>query len=198
MVKRIFDIVIATIIILIFTPVYFVVTIMVLIGMGRPVFFIQDRPGLYGRVFRLYKFRTMREEIDNTNQNLADAVRLYPVGRLLRRLSLDELPQLFNVLRGDMSIVGPRPLLVEYLPLYTSEQARRHNVKPGITGWAQINGRNLISWEDRFKLDVWYVENQSFLLDLKILLLTIYKILRGDGVSQVGHVSMEKFRGSIK
>jgi len=178
-------------------PLYILVWIAVLVTMGRPILFRQQRPGLHGRIFTVYKFRTMSDAKDSSGQNLPDANRLTVTGRWLRRLSLDELPQLLNVLSGDMSIVGPRPLLVEYLPLYTGEQSRRHNVKPGITGWAQVNGRNAISWEDRFKLDVWYVDNQSFFLDMKILLLTLYKVLKGSDITEQGQETMSKFTGSV-
>jgi sugar transferase EpsL len=166
------------------------------IGLGPPVFFRQQRPGLHCRPFFVYKFRTMTNERDSEGNLLPDAVRLTTFGRLLRKLSIDELPQLFNVLKGDLSLVGPRPLLMEYLPLYTPEQARRHAVKPGITGWAQVNGRNSLSWEEKFKLDVWYVDHQSFLLDLKILWMTFIKVITREGISQAGQATMEKYKGS--
>jgi len=164
--------------------------------MGRPVLFRQNRPGLNGRAFELLKFRTMTDARDDRGQVLPDEKRLTGLGRLLRRTSLDELPQLVNIIRGDMSLVGPRPLLMEYLDRYTEEQSRRHTVKPGITGWAQINGRNALSWEDKFRLDVWYVDNRSIWLDIKILLITIWKVLRGEGISQEGHATAQPFRGS--
>jgi len=196
-VKRVFDIVFSGSLLILAFPLYILVWIAVLVTMGRPILFRQQRPGLHGRIFTVYKFRTMSDAKDSSGQNLPDANRLTVTGRWLRRLSLDELPQLLNVLSGDMSIVGPRPLLVEYLPLYTGEQSRRHNVKPGITGWAQVNGRNAISWEDRFKLDVWYVDNQSFFLDMKILLLTLYKVLKGSDITEQGQETMSKFTGSV-
>ncbi len=164
--------------------------------MGRPIFFKQVRPGLYGKPFVLYKFRTMLDLRDQTGKMLPDERRLTSFGRWLRSTSLDELPVLFNVLKGDMSLVGPRPLLMEYLDRYTTEQARRHEVKPGITGWAQINGRNAISWEEKFALDVWYVDNWSLLLDFRIIFLTILKVLKHEGISADGHVTMPEFKGS--
>ncbi len=164
--------------------------------MGRPIFFKQARPGLYGKPFVLYKFRTMLDLRDQTGKMLPDERRLTSFGRWLRSTSLDELPVLFNVLKGDMSLVGPRPLLMEYLDRYTTEQARRHEVKPGITGWAQINGRNAISWEEKFALDVWYVDNWSLLLDFRIIFLTILKVLKHEGISADGHVTMPEFKGS--
>jgi len=162
----------------------------------RPVFFRQIRPGLNGQPFQMLKFRTMTDERGPDGALLPDAVRLTPFGRWLRATSLDELPELWNVLKGDMSLVGPRPLLMEYLPLYTPEQARRHEVRPGITGWAQVNGRNAISWEDKFQLDVWYVDNRSLWLDIKILWLTVKKVLLRDGISAAGEATMPRFAGS--
>ena len=170
--------------------------LLVRIKLGSPVLFIQKRPGLHGEPFNIYKFRSMNDAKDENGNLLPDVDRLPAFGLLLRRLSLDELPQLFNVLKGDISLVGPRALLMEYLPLYSAEQAHRHDVKPGITGWAQVNGRNAISWEEKFSYDLWYVEHYSFLLDLKILWMTLLKVVRSEGVSQSGHVTMEKFRGS--
>ena len=164
--------------------------------LGSPVFFRQTRPGLHGQPFEMVKFRTMTDTRGPDGALLPDAERLTPFGRFLRSTSLDELPELWNVLKGDMSLVGPRPLLMEYLPLYSPEQARRHAVRPGVTGWAQVNGRNAISWEDKFELDVWYVDNQSFWLDLKILLLTVKKVFVREGISGVGEVTMSKFSGS--
>ncbi|UPG65837.1 sugar transferase [Metabacillus endolithicus] len=164
--------------------------------LGSPIIFIQKRSGLYGRPFFLYKFRSMTNKKDKNGELLPDFDRLTTLGKLLRKYSVDEFPQLINVFKGDISIVGPRPLLMEYLPLYTEEQLKRHKVKPGITGWAQINGRNAISWEDKFELDVWYVEHQSFFLDLKILFLTVIKVFKTEGINQPGNVTMEKFRGS--
>lgn len=164
--------------------------------LGSPVFFRQVRPGMNGKPFDMIKFRTMTDERGPDGQLLPDAVRLTPFGRFLRSSSLDELPELWNVLKGDMSLVGPRPLLMEYLPLYSPEQARRHDVRPGVTGWAQINGRNAISWEDKFKLDTWYVDNQSLWLDIKILWLTVKKVLMREGISATGEATMSKFTGS--
>lgn len=164
--------------------------------MGAPVFFHQVRPGVRGQPFRMLKFRTMSDARGPDGHLLPDAERLTPLGRFLRSSSLDELPELWNVLRGDMSLVGPRPLLMEYVPLYTPEQARRHEVRPGITGWAQVNGRNALSWEAKFALDVWYVDNQSFWLDLKILWLTVWRVLKRDGISADGEATMPRFRGS--
>lgn len=170
----------------------------ILFFLGSPVLFRQERPGLNGKIFTILKFRSMKDRVDCNGVSLPDVDRLTKFGKILRSSSLDELPALWNVLKGDMSLVGPRPLLVEYLPLYSSEQARRHRVKPGITGWAQINGRNAISWNEKFKLDVWYVENQTLFLDMKILLLTIKKVIVKDGISSSNDVTMPKFEGSIK
>lgn len=195
-IKRSFDFLVSFILLLIFSPIILLVALLVRIKLGSPVFFKQKRPGLKGRPFYLYKFRTMTDERDENGELLPDHVRLTSFGRLLRKLSLDELPQLINVLKGDMSLVGPRPLLMEYLNLYTPEQARRHDVRPGITGWAQVNGRNAISWEEKFKLDVWYADHQSFWLDIKILYLTVLKVFKSEGISQQNHVTMEKFKGS--
>ncbi|MFC0216472.1 sugar transferase [Paenibacillus chartarius] len=194
--KRLFDLVVSIPALLLLSPVILVTAVLVRTKLGSPVLFKQQRPGLHGKPFYLYKFRSMTDARDREGALLPDHVRLTPFGKLLRKLSLDELPQLINVIRGDISLVGPRPLLMEYLPLYSEEQAKRHNVRPGITGWAQINGRNAISWEEKFKLDVWYVENRSFLLDLKILFLTFAKVLKSEGVSQTNHVTMEKFTGT--
>jgi lipopolysaccharide/colanic/teichoic acid biosynthesis glycosyltransferase len=188
--KRSFDLIAAAAGLLIAAPLMICVALVVAALMGRPVLFAQERPGRVGRPFTLYKFRTMREGAAD------DGERLTGLGRWLRRLSLDELPQLWNVLRGDMSIVGPRPLLMEYLPLYSTEQARRHTVRPGITGWAQVNGRNAQSWDDRLRLDVWYVDHCSFVLDLKILWLTGLRVISSEGVSQPGHATMPRFTGS--
>jgi len=179
-------------------PILILVSALVFIFLGRPILFSQVRPGFQSLPFTLYKFRTMVNIVAVGTRSLADEERLTKFGRLLRRTSLDELPQLFNVLKGDLSLVGPRPLLMEYLPLYTAEQARRHEARPGITGWAQVNGRNAISWEKKFKLDVWYVYNQSFWLDIKILGLTIWKVFKREGVSQRDHVTAEKFQGSTR
>lgn len=171
-------------------------TLLVRTKLGSPVLFRQIRPGLHGRPFEMVKFRTMTAEMDSTGVLLPDSARLTPFGRWLRSTSLDELPELWNVLKGDMSLVGPRPLLMEYLPLYTPEQARRHEVRPGITGWAQVNGRNAISWEEKFALDVWYVDNRTIWLDIKIILMTVKKVLVRDGVSANGEATMSKFQGN--
>lgn len=196
--KRLFDFVVALLLLVLLCPVIFLVALLVRIRLGSPVFFRQQRPGLHGKPFCIYKFRTMLQIWDERGELLPDAQRMTALGAFLRNFSLDELPQLFNVLQGDLSLVGPRPLLMEYLPLYNAEQARRHEVRPGITGWAQVNGRNAINWEDKFKYDVWYVDHQSFWLDMKILWMTAMKIVRSEGVSQAGHVTMEKFRGSAQ
>lgn len=198
MIKRLFDLLAALAALLILSPVLLTLIVLIRIKLGSPVFFTQVRPGLHGKPFRMIKFRTMTDERGSDGQLLPDAVRLTSFGRFLRSSSLDELPELWNVLMGDMSLVGPRPLLMEYLPLYTSEQARRHEVRPGVTGWAQVNGRNAISWEQKFKLDVWYVDNQSLWLDIKILFLTVKKVLVRDGISAAGEATMSKFTGSPK
>lgn len=194
--KVIFDKLFALFLIALFLPVYAVISLLIYLKMGKPILFRQKRPGLSGKVFNIYKFRTMTNERNDSGELLPDKERLPSLGRYIRSLSLDELPQLFNVLKGEMSFVGPRPLLVEYLPLYDDEQKRRHDVKPGITGWAQVNGRNALSWEDKFKLDVWYVDNQSLWLDLKILLLTVKKVVNRDGISNTGEATMSKFTGN--
>ena len=178
------------------TLVFLLVALMVRIKLNSPVLFKQSRPGLNGKIFNVYKFRTMTNECDKNGTLLSDEARLTKFGKFLRSTSLDELPSLWNVLKGDMSLVGPRPLLVEYLPLYSTQQARRHEVKPGITGWAQINGRNSISWDEKFDLDVWYVDNQSIWLDIKILWLTVKKVIMRDGISAKNQVTMPKFKGS--
>jgi sugar transferase EpsL len=178
------------------TPLLLLVSVSVFIAMGRPILFIQARPGRGGHPFLMYKFRTMAETRSHDGTLESDGARLTRLGRFLRSTSLDELPELWNVLRGDMSLVGPRPLLMEYLDLYTPRQARRHEVRPGITGWAQVNGRNAISWEERFELDVWYVENQSFLLDLKILFMTVIKVFAREGISAPGEATVSRFTGS--
>ena len=194
--KRCFDICVALVLLCVTAPVIAAAALLIRSCVGSPVLFRQQRPGLHGTPFMLYKFRTMSEQRDAAGALLADESRLMPMGKLLRRLSLDELPQLYNVLRGDMSLVGPRPLLMEYLPLYTPEQARRHAVRPGITGWAQVNGRNAVNWEERFRLDVWYVDHQSFRLDLRILWRTLLGVLRADGINEPGAATMSKFTGS--
>lgn len=196
MLKRLFDLLMAGTALLVFTPVLLVVAILVRLKLGSPILFSQVRPGLNGQPFKMFKFRTMLDAQDAQGNPLPDDKRLTKFGSLLRSTSLDELPGLWNVLKGDMSLVGPRPLLVEYLPLYSPEQAKRHLVRPGITGWAQVNGRNAISWEQKFKLDTWYVENQSFGLDVKIIFLTIKKVLIRHGISAEGEVTMSKFTGS--
>lgn len=194
--KRFIDLLASFSGIIVLLPVLVLISILVVVFHGRPILFSQIRPGLHGKLFKMYKFRTMRDAFDAKGNPLPDSERLTKFGAFLRSTSLDELPGLWNVLKGDMSLVGPRPLLVGYLELYSPEQARRHNVRPGITGWAQVNGRNAISWDDKFKLDVWYVDNQSFWLDLKILLLTVKKVFVREGISADGHATMEKFKGS--
>ena len=194
--KRIFDVSISVVLIVLFAPVVLVIGGLVLIDLGLPMIFMQVRPGYQGRPFSLLKFRTMKPRGGSEMGGSSDADRLTSSGRLLRRLSLDELPELLNVLRGDMSLVGPRPLLMEYLERYTDEQARRHEVKPGITGWAQVNGRNALSWNEKFEFDVWYVERVSLWLDLKILAMTIWQVVTGEGVSAEGHATMPKFGGT--
>ncbi len=196
MIKRIFDIITVVVALIFLVPVTSIIALQIRRKLGSPVFFRQTRPGLNGKPFEMVKFRTMRDAYDENGLSLPDSVRMTPFGRFLRATSLDELPELWNVLKGEMSLVGPRPLLMEYLPLYNEEQRRRHEVRPGITGWAQVNGRNAISWEEKFKLDVWYVDNQSFWLDLKILFLTIQKVFIRDGISAQGEVTMPKFTGT--
>lgn len=193
--KRVFDFLAALIAILLLGLVILLIALLVRINMGKPVFFRQKRPGLYGKSFYICKFRTMSVAYGEDGLLLPDSKRITKLGTFLRKWSLDELPQLFNILKGEMSLVGPRPLLVEYLPLYTPYQARRHEVKPGITGWAQVNGRNALNWDVRFKLDVWYVDHQSFNLDMKIIFLTIWKILKREGINQPGQATMEEFKG---
>ncbi|MDD3517288.1 MAG: sugar transferase [Chromatiales bacterium] len=195
MLKRMFDVVVAAMVLLLLSPLILVVALLVRIELGSPVFFRQPRPGLHGRPFVLYKFRSMRDAMGPDGELLPDGQRLTRFGRFLRASTLDELPELFNVLKGDMSLVGPRPLLMEYLPLYDTEQARRHEVRPGLTGWAQVNGRNALDWDERFRHDVWYVDNRSFLLDLRILFMSVVRVLRAEGISQPGHATMERFRG---
>lgn len=195
MIKRIFDIVASVFGLLLLAPVIAIVAWKIRLKLGSPVLFRQVRPGLNGQSFEMIKFRTMRDAIDATGNPLPDSERMTPLGSFLRSTSLDELPELWNVFKGDMSLVGPRPLLMEYLPLYSPEQYRRHEVRPGVTGWAQINGRNALSWDEKFKLDIWYVDNRSFLLDLKIILLTIKKVIVRDGISADGEATMAKFTG---
>ena len=194
--KRLFDVVVSACALLVLALPLLVVIWMVRRKLGSPVFFTQVRPGMHGKPFKMVKFRSMTSERGPDGELLPDAVRLTPFGRFLRSTSLDELPELWNVLKGDMSLVGPRPLLMEYLPLYSPEQARRHEVRPGITGWAQVNGRNAIAWEDKFKLDVWYVDHCSLWLDIKILWLTVKKVLVREGISAAGEATMGKFTGS--
>jgi len=194
--KRFIDVSIALLVLVALSPILVVVAILVRWHFGSPVIFRQQRAGLHGRPFRLIKFRTMLDDPDVSGGAREDEARLTPFGRMLRASSLDELPELWNVLRGDMSLVGPRPLLLDYLPLYSPEQMRRHEIRPGITGWAQVNGRNSQSWEDRFKLDVWYVDNRSFWLDVKILMLTVLKVLRREGINAAGQATMVRFTGS--
>ncbi len=194
--KRLLDLVGAGVGLLLLAPLMLLIAILVRVGLGSPVLFRQQRPGLHGKPFTLYKFRTMTDARDAQGNLLPDEQRLTRLGRFLRSTSLDELPELWNVLKGDMSLVGPRPLLMEYLPLYTPEQFRRHGVRPGVTGWAQIRGRNTLTWEERFALDVWYVDHVSLGLDLKILALTLWKVLTREGISHPGSDTMPKFTGS--
>jgi sugar transferase EpsL len=196
MLKRCFDFCVALMLLVATLPLLAVIALLIRGCIGAPVLFRQQRPGLDGKPFMLYKFRTMSDERDATGAPMPDEARQLPLGRALRRFSLDELPQLLNVVKGDMSLVGPRPLLMEYLPLYSPEQARRHAVRPGITGWAQVNGRNAVDWDERFRLDVWYVDHCSFGLDLKILFLTLLRVLRADGINEPGSATMSKFTGN--
>ena len=194
--KNLFDKALALFLIILFSPIYIVVSLLIFFKMGSPILFRQKRPGYKEKIFGIYKFRTMTNEKDANGNLLPDNKRLIGIGKFIRSTSLDELPQLFNVLKGDMSFVGPRPLLEEYLPLYNEKQKRRHDVKPGITGWAQVNGRNAISWEQKFDYDVWYVDNQSFWLDIKILWLTFLKVVKRSDISSGTSSTMEKFTGS--
>ena len=194
--KRLLDLAFTIPGLLAISPVFIIVALLILARIGRPVFFRQERPGLNARPFSLYKFRTMTDGRDKYGALLPDAQRLTPFGRFLRATSLDELPELFNVLKGDMSLVGPRPLLMRYLDRYTHEQFRRHEMPQGLTGWAQVNGRNALSWEEKFELDVWYVDHWSLWLDVKILALTLWKVLKKEGISQAGHATMEEFMGT--
>lgn len=195
-VKPILDRLVAAIALLLLSPIMLGIAIAIYIRMGKPILFAQPRPGKDGRIFNFYKFRTMTDECDSDGNLLPDAQRLTAIGQLLRKTSLDELPQFWNVLIGDMSLVGPRPLLVSYLDRYTPEQARRHEVKPGITGWAQVNGRNTLSWEEKFQLDLWYVDRWNIWLDLKILFVTVIKVFKREGISQPNHATMSEFLGS--
>ena len=194
--KRLFDIVVCSVLLAIFSPVMALAALAVALSVGRPILFSQVRPGLHGKPFRMFKFRTMRVAMDENGIPLSDAERLTPTGSFLRNTSLDELPGLINVMKGDMSLVGPRPLLMRYLDRYDSQEARRHEVRPGLTGWAQVNGRNALSWPKKFALDVWYVDNQSMLLDLRILALTLLRVVRRDGISAPGEATMPEFMGS--
>ena len=196
MLKRLLDIVIASSALVLLSPIYALVAYKVKKNLGSPVLFRQVRPGLHGKPFEMIKFRSMKDALDTAGNPLPDSERLTPFGQMLRSSSLDEMPELWNVLKGEMSIVGPRPLLMEYLPLYNEQQAKRHNVRPGITGYAQVNGRNAISWEKKFELDTWYVENRSLWLDFKIMLKTVKKVLAKDDISAEGDVTMHKFTGS--
>jgi len=194
--KRLLDIIIASLALILLSPLYFYVAYKVKKNLGSPVLFRQVRPGLHGKPFEMIKFRTMKDATDSQGNSLPDSERLTPFGKMLRSTSLDEMPELWNVIKGDMSIVGPRPLLMEYLPLYNKEQAKRHDVRPGMTGHAQVNGRNAIGWEEKFKLDTWYVENRSLWLDFKIMLQTVKKVIAKDDINEAGEATMTKFRGS--
>lgn len=198
MLKRLLDIIIASTALILLAPLYAFVAYKVKKNLGSPVLFRQVRPGLHGKPFEMIKFRTMKDAVDANGQPLPDSERLTAFGKMLRSTSLDEMPELWNVIKGDMSIVGPRPLLTEYLPLYNEEQAKRHNVRPGMTGHAQVNGRNAIGWEEKFKLDTWYVEHQSTLLDFKIMFKTVYKVLAKDDISAEGEATMTRFTGTEK
>lgn len=193
MLKRLSDIIFSVMLIIIFSPILIIVSLLIYFKMGRPILFCQNRPGLNEKIFTIYKFRTMSDEKDEGGELLGDDIRLGKLGKFIRSTSLDELPQLFNIIKGEMSFVGPRPLLVGYLPLYNARQRKRHDVVPGVTGWAQVNGRNAISWEQKFELDVWYVENMSFWLDIKILWLTLLKVIKRSGISSSTSVTVEKF-----
>lgn len=198
MIKRLLDILIASIALILLSPLYAFVAYKVKKNLGSPVLFRQVRPGLHGKPFEMIKFRSMKDAVDTNSQPLPDSERLTAFGKMLRSTSLDEMPELWNVIKGDMSIVGPRPLLTEYLPLYNEEQAKRHNVRPGMTGHAQVNGRNAIGWEEKFKLDTWYVEHQSTLLDFKIMFKTVHKVLAKDDISAEGEATMTRFTGTEK
>ena len=194
--KRAFDFVVAAGLLVLLAPLRALMAIRVAVQMGRPVFFRQERPGLHGKPFTMIKFRTMRDAVDESGKPAADGERLTSFGKFLRASSLDELPELWNVLKGDMSLVGPRPLLMEYLPLYSPEQTKRHAVRPGITGWAQVNGRNALTWDEKFRLDGWYADNRTFMLDLRILMKTLWAVIRRQGINKDGHSTMPPFRGS--
>lgn len=194
--KRLFDIILSLILLLTFFPIIIAVALLIYFKMGMPIFFRQKRPGYKEKIFAIYKFRTMTDDVDEEGNPLSDEKRLIGIGKFIRSTSLDELPQIFNVLKGEMSFVGPRPLLIEYLPLYNEKQKRRHDVRPGITGWAQVNGRNAISWKQKFDYDVWYVNNQSFILDMKIIWLTFLKVIKRSDISSSTSSTMEKFTGN--
>lgn len=196
MIKTLFDKILALFLIILFSPIYIIVSLLIFFKMGNPILFRQKRPGYKEKIFGIYKFRTMTNEKDVDGNLLPDDQRLVGIGKFIRSTSLDELPQLFNVIKGEMSFVGPRPLLIEYLDLYNNKQKRRHDVKPGITGWAQVNGRNAISWEQKFEYDVWYVDNQSFLLDIKIFWMTFLKVVKRSDITSLSSVTMEKFKGT--
>ncbi|MFJ5759883.1 sugar transferase [Neobacillus sp. NPDC093182] len=196
--KRMFDFTVSLVLLVSFFPFFFIFALLVKLKLGSPIIFKQQRPGLYEKPFYLYKLRTMTDERDQKGQLMPDDKRLTTFGQFLRKYSIDEYPQLINVIKGDISLVGPRPLLMEYLPLYTQEQSKRHNVRPGITGWAQINGRNAINWEEKFSLDIWYINNRNFLLDLKILILTINKVIKKEGIKHASHVTMPLFKGGVE
>lgn len=196
--KRLFDLIVSTVLFVLFIPIITILAVLIKIKIGSPILFVQERPGLHAKTFKLYKFRTMNNKTDENGDLLPDLERLMKFGKFLRNFSLDELPQLYNVIKGDLSLVGPRPLLLEYLPLYTSKQAKRHDVKPGMTGWAQINGRNSITWEEKLELDVWYVENQTFWLDMRILTITVKKVFLSDGINHKDNVTMPIFKGEHK
>lgn len=198
MTKRLFDFFVASICIIVLIPLFFILYFLIVWHIGQPVIFVQMRPGLQGKPFKLYKFRSMTNNKDAKGNLLSDAERLNIFGRFLRASSFDELPTLWNVIKGDMSLVGPRPLLMEYLPLYNKNQKRRHEVKPGITGWAQVNGRNAISWEKKFDFDIWYVDHYTFWIDLKIIVLTLKKVFLREGITESGQVTMSKFTGNTK
>jgi sugar transferase EpsL len=195
LIKRCFDILLASLLLIVLSPILLITALLVRIKLGSPVLFVQDRPGYKGKIFRLIKFRTMLDTRDKGGNMLPDVERLTHFGKILRALSLDELPELWNVIKGEMSLVGPRPLLIEYLPLYSEYQKQRHDVRPGITGLAQVKGRNALSWEDKFEFDIWYVDNQSLWLDIKIVCLTIKKVVKRDGITSQGSVSADKFKG---
>ena len=197
-IKRVFDFCFSILALLIFLPILILIAILIWLRLGKPILFFQQRPGLNGKTFKMVKFRSMLDKVDSDENNLTHAERLNPLGRFLRTTSLDELPQLWNVLNGDMSLVGPRPLMTEYLALYNKRQARRHEVRPGITGWAQIKGRNTISWEEKFELDVWYVENKSLILDLEILFLTLINVILRKNINSNENINMPRFTGSKK